>query len=229
MQQDRFRRSRLARRRPRPVRVRRRSRTSIDWVKWGTLLSTSVAALGLLLTAIATYWSVQTANDQLEQSVEDSEKESRQQAALVSVWDITKRGGSGVGVIVNRSLDPIYHGQVNFSIADSGSEASDRRDKFAISLGTVPPCSRIELTPDFMKKAGPYKGSMLHAQVFIEALTFADAKGKSWARTPERLEEAGPPGKYPIGSRRFLASNEFGALSGEPERAEGCGVQSKLG
>ena len=119
---------RLARRRPAPTRVRARvsdeppesepeaSRLQRAWrhvwgAKWAhiiTVVGTALAAVaaigGLWAQAVATYWSQQTAKDQLAQSQDNSDTEQRAQAARVTFW-IDER--DGLPHFVNTSSDPV--------------------------------------------------------------------------------------------------------------------------
>lgn len=116
---DRQARSRLARRRPGPHRIRRRAsgaRTGwrrIPWVHVGTVAG-AVAAIGtVLFTGIATYYSAKIGSDQLDQSREDAERKARSQAEQVSFY-VGGEGGAEDLHIVNRSPDPIYSPGVFF-------------------------------------------------------------------------------------------------------------------
>ncbi|MEU2427742.1 hypothetical protein ABZ619_43340 [Streptomyces sp. NPDC007851] len=67
--------------------------------RWGELITVTatviaaVAAIaGLWFQAVATYWSQQTAKDQLAQSGEANEQEKRQQAAEVAFWQEGHQG-----------------------------------------------------------------------------------------------------------------------------------------
>ncbi|MFF8618909.1 hypothetical protein [Streptomyces sp. NPDC015350] len=61
---------------------------------------------GLIFTGIATYYGARVSANQLQQSKEDSAKESRAQATTFSYW-VEGRGEDWTLHIQNRSADPI--------------------------------------------------------------------------------------------------------------------------
>ncbi|MGW4675916.1 hypothetical protein [Streptomyces sp. NPDC004324] len=65
----------------------------INWVHWSTVISTTAAGVGLLLSAVVTYFGVVTAQDQLDQSREARDDKAAQQASLVTKWSARNKDG----------------------------------------------------------------------------------------------------------------------------------------
>ncbi|MFI2300155.1 hypothetical protein ACH5AL_15130 [Actinacidiphila glaucinigra] len=61
----------------------------------------------LLFTGIATYYGARVSADQLEQSREDAEQKTREQATRISFWSENRKDQHLVH-LVNRSPDPLF-------------------------------------------------------------------------------------------------------------------------
>jgi hypothetical protein len=141
-----------------------------------TMIAAFVAAGGLVTSAWTGYYQVKTAQDQLAQSKEDSEKELQSQASLVSSWTMDGKSGKTTGYFANRSLDPIS--QVTIGIArgldGETQEGLYRGDKELLDLSDVPPCSIITI---------PQSQAPGNAQYFaIAGFSFVDVRGQRWGR-----------------------------------------------
>lgn len=163
-----------------------------------TVIATMAAALaaigGLWAQAVTTYWSQQTAKDQLEQSREDSDRDERAQAGRVTLW-IAKTKNGPRPHIANRSPDAV----TNVVLEHPGG--------VGLILPDLPPCTQVVYTPK------PYSGSdgTMHAPPTVltewtlfnsragtpsPALFFTDSRGVSWERRVTALK------RRPSGSRR---------------------------
>lgn len=97
------------------------------WSHFITVGATALAAVaaigGLWAQAVTTFWSQQTAKDQLRQSQEDQEKEERVQAMAVSLWvdraDDTDDTSWRLHIL-NRSPDPVPFMQAAYLIRVGG-------------------------------------------------------------------------------------------------------------
>ncbi|WP_329220305.1 hypothetical protein [Streptomyces microflavus] len=195
---DRQARSRLARRRPGPHRIRRRAsgaRTGwrrIPWVHVGTVAG-AVAAIGtVLFTGIATYYSAKIGSDQLDQSREDAERKARSQAEQVSFY-VGGEGGAEDLHIVNRSPDPIYSPGVFFrtQVFDPrGDGSAYLRYYGAGGEGDLGPCSELVFKQSGIKAAHPSEQRhLVQWRPEVLGVDFIDRAGKRWYRTPEALTQ----------------------------------------
>lgn len=158
-----------------------------------TVVAALAAAGGLIFSAWTGYWSIEVARDQLDQSQEDADRDTRQQAVLVSAWTQVTGGstaargepGATSAFITNRSLDPIN--QVYVGIFD-GTEADlpdtytakPENPKAMIRLGSLPPCSRVTIPARAVKLALFRMDPDSHYKV--AAVSFVDVYGQRWAR-----------------------------------------------
>lgn len=105
---------------------------AITWTQHLTavgLAAGPVAAIaGLWFQAVATYWSQQTAKDQLEQSRKDDERDRQEQAALVNFWEVVSDTDSSSGTfhVINRSPDPVGNVVVLGSVFKQASPRARR-------------------------------------------------------------------------------------------------------
>ncbi|MEU6213154.1 hypothetical protein ABZ891_25065 [Streptomyces sp. NPDC047023] len=152
-----------------------------------TLVTVLVAAGGLFFTAVSTYYATEVAMDQLEQSRKDDEKQERKQAELVSMWSERRADGGSSGVVSNRSWDPVTEIAVIGRALPGPSVARAGRDTtpFLIVFRTLPPCSRVTLTPDVLAVS---LGDAWTADTGMEVETvwFRDAGGTWWKRDSTR-------------------------------------------
>ncbi|WP_405591894.1 hypothetical protein [Streptomyces sp. NBC_01092] len=175
-------------------------------MKAATVVAALAAAGGLIFSAWTSYYSVQTAQDQLDQSREDADRELRQQAVLVSTWtqidgSNAARGEPGVttGYIANRSLDPIDQVVVGLSTELEGDPRTFpldyKENKTMLYLGALPPCSRVTL-PAIVAKRQLGPGMPLEVSYHIPGVSFIDVYGQRWARPSsgplQPLKEGGP-------------------------------------
>lgn len=175
-----------------------------------TVVAALAAAGGLIFSAWTGYYSVQTAQDQLDQSREDADRELRQQAVLVSTWTQVTGGSSAPpgepgetsGFITNRSLDPVDH--VIVSIFAGGSEpnvdaARPKGPQTMFYLGSLPPCSRVTIPAVAVKRALTVP---LDVDYKIAGVSFVDVYGQQWARVSsgplQPLKSASPKSKEPF-------------------------------
>ncbi|MFZ4132676.1 hypothetical protein OG986_33475 [Streptomyces cellulosae] len=134
--------------------------------RWSLIVSTASAGLGLILTAIVTWFGVLTAQDQLDQSREDADKEVRQQASRVTSWVLPGENGKKVQVIANRTLEPILGMVFYYPVGVDTQNGSI--SMVAQRLGQIPPCTSV-LTEI------PERNS-------FHGFTFVDSSGRGWTR-----------------------------------------------
>lgn len=134
--------------------------------RWSLIVSTASAGVGLILTAIVTWFGVLTAQDQLDQSREDADKEVRQQASRVTSWAIPGKNGNRVQVIANRTLDPVlgmvFYYPIGVDTKDGSIGVVSQR------LGQIPPCTSVLV--EIPEQSG------------FHGLTFIDSAGHGWLR-----------------------------------------------
>lgn len=85
-----------------------------------TVVAALAAAGGLIFSGWTGYYSVRTAQDQLDQSREDADREQRQQAVLVSTWVQKGEKEQTTGFLTNRSLDPIHQVAIGIAAGPDG-------------------------------------------------------------------------------------------------------------
>ena len=148
-----------------------------------TVIAALAAAGGLAFSGWSSYFSVQTARDQLAQSREEADRELRQQAVLVSAWtqvDGTNapRGepGKTTGFITNRSLDPVA--QVVIGIT-TDADSKEPEHNLMLDLGILPPCSRVTIPPKVVLHPLGINGEWSYR---IVGVSLVDAYGQRWTR-----------------------------------------------
>ncbi|WP_208030031.1 hypothetical protein [Streptomyces cyanogenus] len=151
------------------------------------------AVVGLIATACATYFDARVAQDQLDQSREDAQREIRDQATRVTYW---VEGTGAIGSprrihLVNRSPDPVTHVETYIRIELSGKSLVWAR--LQTDMG---PCSQVGYSEEDMKVGNPRIGrhwtplrplGLFDWQVAYEG--FLDRDGKAWKRTATGLTE----------------------------------------
>ncbi|WP_413754794.1 hypothetical protein [Streptomyces sp. MMBL 11-3] len=174
----------------------------------GTALAALAAIGGLWAQAVASYWSQETAKDQLSQSRDASEQELQRQAQLVSSW-VEKGGGYGKRRvhILNRSRDPVS--AVTFYIHLYGRFPNvDVRPSYTFDdFGDLGPCTELvyeeadfrawdlswgperEPQRQLQKIPEPEGGSEYVESTHLDVrwFFFTDRSGLRWVRKNSRL------------------------------------------
>ncbi|MDO0933115.1 hypothetical protein QQY66_15970 [Streptomyces sp. DG2A-72] len=131
------------------------------------------------------------ADDQLEQSRDQQNREERRQAAMISFWTEgdEKRGKVA---ILNRSLDPIYGVRVEFSLITN--RHFDFTERISTYRQVVLPCARLEIPIRLAWEWASREENRglwdVADQEYIQnglrvtALSFVDAYGIKWVRLP---------------------------------------------
>ncbi|MFC9269066.1 hypothetical protein ACWGRF_08225 [Streptomyces zhihengii] len=163
----------------------------MDWVRHTTVIAALVAAAGLAVTAWGTLKSAQVADDQLAQSKQRQQQEDRRLASRITTWVDGYHSSEGwVRVVVNRSLDPAA---VYLQLFTPGTPRSDDTVEF---LGTVPPCTRVDIPGSVFENI--YASSDSSRPVGgTNGLIVAEPSGVLWVRqdggelrTPSSVERA---------------------------------------
>ncbi|MET9386492.1 hypothetical protein ABZY09_36960 [Streptomyces sp. NPDC002928] len=164
----------------------------------GAALATLAAIGGLWAQAVASYWTQQTAKDQLSQSREDSEREEQAQASQITYW-LEYPGPLQPPTlhILNRSLDPVTDVRLGFSLAPEML--------FVGYVADLPPCTEDVLnTRDMVLRTAAKKdvGKVWDPREALRPrftqLRFIDSHGIAWERSPTKL--------------RYLVSSEVRSL-----------------
>ncbi|MEU8988652.1 hypothetical protein AB0C98_19750 [Streptomyces sp. NPDC048558] len=202
----------------------------IDWTRWGTAVGV-VAGIGtLLFTGIATYYGAMVSSDQLEQSREDSERETREQASQVSYW-VEEEGPDTHIHLMNRSPDPVYDVWASVTVnlrtfIFSGSGPTNRVG-IVIALDGLGPCMELVVETDSLeywidRNEGwrPLPGGIF--SVHVAHLHFRDRDAIKWVRTDDKLTEF-RPSEMSAGDT-YLERN--GRVKGAPstKRTASCGT-----
>ncbi|NJP99350.1 hypothetical protein [Streptomyces zingiberis] len=137
---------------------------------------------GLIFTGIATYYSAWVAQDQLEQSRDESVQKARDQASRVTFWEENSLYGKTREIhLVNRSPDPVSLIQVVIRV--SGPVEDNR---LLLADRNLPPCTEIAFNAaDLIISPTAKDNSFLGDATWrIESLTFTDRNGRVWVRSP---------------------------------------------
>ncbi|MER7576863.1 hypothetical protein [Streptomyces sp. NPDC126514] len=179
-----------------------------NWAHAITVTGAALAAIaaigGLWAQAVASYWSQQTAKDQLAQSKEEDVRKTRAQASKVTYW-VEHPHGRREGVklhVLNRSSDPVSEVQIVLHISVGG-----QRQQWWLVLSNLRPCAdivypatklRLENIPR-NNVSSPEEWPKLSDQGYWEVgfMYFVDGNGTSWIRTSKSLHERLSPPTYP--------------------------------
>ncbi|MFE2072116.1 hypothetical protein [Streptomyces misionensis] len=156
----------------------------------GTVIAAVAAIAGLWFQAVATYWSQQTAKDQLAQSGEANEQEKRQQAAEVAFWPEGHQGYWNAPKyvhVVNRSPDPVTNVEMRLGGSPIG---------VVMNLGTLPPCSDsvisgeglVVTANEFRKHPRPIDKTEAKGW-WPREIQFVDRNGLFWDRQQTKLSQ----------------------------------------
>ncbi|MER5384234.1 hypothetical protein ABT040_28835 [Streptomyces sp. NPDC002688] len=154
----------------------------------GAGLAALAAIGGLWAQAVATYWTQQTAKDQLSQSQESNAREEQAQASQVSYWLQASQSGEETEIhVLNRSLAPVTN--VYFGVRE------DYEGFFVGVLASgLPPCSEeVFDTRKVSLYAAKDWASRKHGEHYSGTrtnfvyLAFVDNHGKEWARSESDL------------------------------------------
>ncbi|WP_159062923.1 hypothetical protein [Streptomyces scabiei] len=164
-----------------------------------TVLGAVAAVGGIVFTAIATFYSAEVAEDQLQQSKEDAAKETRAQASKVAFYGDTN-GMILYGKkysVVNRSADPVTD-VTAFLVAHVKSKFPKHildAPILEMHLGYIPPCSRIVLTSSNLatfNEQGSLEALPGGQSFAVMVLQFTDSDGREWGRSSTQLVEVKP-------------------------------------
>ncbi|MDQ0904210.1 hypothetical protein QFZ22_000195 [Streptomyces canus] len=201
----------------------------VDWMMIATVVAAFAAAGGLIFSGWTSYYSVETARDQLAQSREEADRELRQQAVLVSAWTQQGEKEQTTGFITNRSLDPVHQVIVALSTKLEGDPRTfpiDYKESMVlVDVGSLPPCSRVTIPAVLAKhQLGP--GFALDVNYTIPGVSFVDVYGKRWARPSsgplQPLKEALPSSKEGASaiSKALLGKKNWsGGMANQPSGA----------
>ncbi|MFJ8941062.1 hypothetical protein ACIRL0_36005 [Streptomyces sp. NPDC102365] len=147
-----------------------------------------IAAIGTLAaTAYATYYGAEVAKEQLQQSQEEAEQTSREQAARVSFWVASGDGGDGSVHLLNRSPDPVQDVLIGYADVEMPSS-----ENFFTRVGHLAPCTELvyehglEYLPDTSNVG---TGSEFDVTLEIRGVSFFDRDGIGWTRRERDLKK----------------------------------------
>ncbi|WP_327138489.1 hypothetical protein OG585_52535 (plasmid) [Streptomyces sp. NBC_01340] len=157
----------------------------IDWMQISTVIAALAASVGLAFSGWTSYYSVRTAQAQLDQSREDADRELRQQAVQVSTWtqiDGTNapRGEPGkiTGFVMNRSLDPVAQVIIGITTEADIGVVNERAHNFTLDLGELPPCSKVTIPAEVVHAVG----IRTEVNYRIVGVSLVDVYGQRWTR-----------------------------------------------
>lgn len=237
---------RTARRRPGPDRVRARVRDvgeppqrtwrpHIDWTRWGAVVGIGAGIISLLFTAVATYFGAMVSRDQLEQSQEDAESKSRDQATRVAFWSGKAPNGAARLRLMNRSPDPVT--SVNLSLIlmiPVPQSAAHREVNASLWQGDMAPCSEVTFELGTLRyqetKKGEWEKPNPKMSAFVMNLHFVDREGAPWRRNSVQLSRLGfdEGARLQPGVWGWDLTRSYGQARAEPvaNKASTCGADT---
>ncbi|MGW1658431.1 hypothetical protein [Streptomyces atratus] len=192
---------------------------------------------GLVFTGIATYYGARVSADQLQQSREDSAKESRAQAATFSYW-VEGREENWTLHVQNRSADPIPSALVAMD-AGTQLEPNPRPGevggpvvRYVLDTTRLAPCTELVYSPKQINREISWVGrpdrgkeamvGKVLAVAEVPYAVFTDRDGKSWRRTTKTLK---PWDKDPSAGASVVLWN--GQINDEPQVQQAAGCDGK--
>ncbi|WP_159391169.1 hypothetical protein [Streptomyces viridochromogenes] len=150
--------------------------------------------VGLIVSAVATYYTGLALRDQQIINRDQNEREHRSQAMQVGFWYTNSQPNNGdVAVVSNRSPDAVYQLTVRFSFLKwpSGPIPTEKaRLKLhkvvaEYTSASLPPCTQLVFTKKILHAS--FDRLEKEEDVDVEqpistALIFEDAQGAKWAR-----------------------------------------------
>uniref|UniRef100_A0AAU1I9I2 Uncharacterized protein n=1 Tax=Streptomyces sp. NBC_00180 TaxID=2903632 RepID=A0AAU1I9I2_9ACTN len=181
----------------------------IPWIAICTVLTALIGIASLAFTGVATFYGAEVAKDQLDQSREQADEETRWQASRVTYWiDAASRTPSVH--IMNRSPDPVSQVSMAFFVRLPDGE---QNLLFPVAVGELPPCSELVISMSALRYSKgtawnkeswyfPVAGrttslvadqSVPHGAWFdgVPRFDFVDREGVDWNRSDGDLELGG--------------------------------------
>ncbi|MEW2403459.1 hypothetical protein [Streptomyces sp. NPDC046862] len=168
------------------------------WAHIITVAATGLAAIaaigGLWAQAVATYWSQQTAKDQLSQSKQQSEQEARAQARAVSYWLEGNRGETFTLHLQNRSPDPVpwITLVLDRTVVALKGTPGPQKVRYTLTTTRLAPCTELVYSKDQLLLAVERPGgsrwvSFIGLVGDVQQAFIRDRDGKGWKRTANSL------------------------------------------
>ncbi|MFC8835934.1 hypothetical protein ACFT8V_22495 [Streptomyces griseoincarnatus] len=156
-----------------------------------------IAAIGtLLFTGIATYYSAEIAQEQLNQSREDAEVDRQSQATRVSFWEqldgVTSESSDSYELhIMNRSPDPI---PIYFVVIEMQVMLPDGVNSKSVLVQfenrSLPPCTELIMTGRHMQYHETSSGKWVKMRGIGRVLmSFMDRNSEEWQRSEGKLSQ----------------------------------------
>ncbi|GAA2511714.1 hypothetical protein GCM10010406_54910 [Streptomyces thermolineatus] len=195
----------------------------MGWPNVVTVAGAGAAAIaaiaGLWFQAVATYWSQQTAEDQLAQSREEGEREVRAQASRVTAW-AEDPVGEGIGEvhILNRSPDPVTWIAVVLVLAE---QAGGPMTSVTLRRNDLGPCTEVVYPLKTLRWSPVYRAGeklVTPRRSLVDALYFVDRAGHAWKRSSGSLEQVDMEEIYERPTK-VVVGDEV-----EKTRADLCGI-----
>ncbi|MFF6827618.1 hypothetical protein [Streptomyces longwoodensis] len=150
--------------------------------------------VGLVISAVATYYTGLALRDQQTLNKAQDERDHRSQAAQVGFWySYSQPSKEEVAVVSNRSPDAIYQLTVRFSfpqfpsdlITAKESSLKEHEVEAEYAAANLPPCTQLVFTKKALHAAFDQIAERTHADVeqpVSTTLAFEDAQGAKWVR-----------------------------------------------
>lgn len=150
--------------------------------------------VGLVISAVATYYTGLTLRDQQTLNRAQNERDHRSQAVQVGFWySNSQPSREEVAVVSNRSPDAIYQLTVRFSflqlpsdlITAKESSLKEHEVEAEYASASLPPCTQLVFTKKALHSAFDQIAKKNHADVtqpVSTTLAFEDAQGAKWVR-----------------------------------------------
>ncbi|WP_143136432.1 hypothetical protein [Streptomyces sp. ok210] len=128
---------------------------------------------------MVSYYGILATNEQLRQAKEDSTKEEREQASMVTAWlDPNDRG---TVVMANRSLDPVSVATMH--LHPEKYHARTLAIDLMVGVGSMAPCTSYVFKIGDLKRVPKLRRMLTDANLLdIGYFIFTDSTGQDWIR-----------------------------------------------
>ncbi|MFF8939147.1 hypothetical protein ACF08O_31390 [Streptomyces paradoxus] len=176
---------------------------------------------------MATYYSAEVAQEQLEQSKEGDEEKERNQAARVTYWEEGSWLWGGKALhLLNRSSDPVSAVAVLIRIRFK-DQVDQRYHLVKLDEHVLPPCSEVvhrtgELSVSIPDASGSKMAQVSETRWRVDNVEFTDRAGKRWSRTSTHLKLTSD-----VGSRVPIVTGVTIPMSpGAVKALDDCGAEA---
>lgn len=192
---------------------------------WTAQVGAIAASLGLIVTAVVSYYGILVTQEQLKQSKEESEKEVRAQAALVTTW--VDPGDTTTVNVANRSLDPVAVARLDLRPIGIRKNLPPGI-ALIIQFTSMAPCTRYTIKISELKKVPKLRKRLVDIDtVGIASFIFRDSDRRMWTRDYRMRLDRFRAGDEKVGTPKYVDSVGLWEIAGHEEASlKNCGSKS---